>query len=230
LKILSEIRNELIELFGDINYFHMGCDEAYSHATCDNCRKEDPPELFARFLNSVNDDLKSRNIRPFIWGDALLEYEKWEGYIALSRKDQRTHESLDMLSKDFIIADWQYYLKDGEKETETLKHFMSKGFDTVTAPWHNKKNIDACGEMAIKENAFGMMHTTWHTLPMNMRALIFAGSIMWGGEKTGLENPQYYSGAAQTSMAAFLRRIRNSPIDYADAGWRSVEVTEMETS
>ncbi|MCD4823442.1 MAG: family 20 glycosylhydrolase, partial [Phycisphaerae bacterium] len=73
LNILAGVRKELIELFGNVNYFHLGCDEAYSHATCNNCRKHNPAKLFAEFLNSVNDDLKRQEIRPFIWGDALLE-------------------------------------------------------------------------------------------------------------------------------------------------------------
>lgn len=180
LKIIAGVRKELIELFGDINYFHMGCDEAYSHATCDSCRQHAPAVLLAEYLNSVNDDLKSQGIRPFIWGDALLEDSKWEGYIALSRPDQRTHEAMDLLSRDFIIADWQYYLKD-KNQTATFKHFIDSGFDVVTTPWHDFENINVLGEMAIEQNAFGMMLTTWHTLPIKMGIIPRAGSVMWGG-------------------------------------------------
>jgi Glycosyl hydrolase family 20, catalytic domain len=225
LKILAGVRKELIEFFGDIDYFHLGCDEAYSHATCDSCRKHDPAVLLAEYLNSVNADLKSHGIRPFIWGDALLEDTKWEGYIALSRPDQRTHEAMDLLSRDFIIADWQYYLKN-KNQTATFKHFMEKGFDVVTAPWHDFENINVLGELAIEQNAFGMMLTTWHTLPVKMGIIPRAGSVMWGGKDAGKDNPLYMGAYQMTSQAAFLRKIRKGPTDYENAGWRSFEVFE----
>lgn len=221
LKILANVRKELIALFGDIDYFHLGCDEAYSHATCDSCRKHDPAILLAEYLNSVNCDLKSYNVRPFIWGDALLDDSKWDGYMALSRPDQRTHEAIDLLSKDFIIADWQYHIKNKD-QTATIKHFVDKGFDVVTAPCHNMQNIDTLGNMAIEENAFGMMLTTWHTLPANMGSIPRAGSVMWSGsDATIKENP-----LCRTSQATFLRKIRKGTVDYGNAGWRSFEVGE----
>ena len=225
LKILAGVRRELIDLFGDIDYFHLGCDEAYSHATCDSCRKHNPAILLAEFLNSVNADLKKSGVRPLIWGDALLDNTAWEGYSAYSRSDQKTHEAITLLSKDFIIVDWQYRLKD-KKQNATLKYFMDQGFDVITAPWHDPENINALGEMAIAENAFGMMWTTWHTLPMRMNLLPFAGSVMWGGKDAGNGNPQYMSSYRTTTAAAFLRNVRQGPVDYADAGWRSFEVIE----
>lgn len=225
LKILSSIRKELIELFGDVEYFHLGCDEAYSHATCDSCRKHDSAKLLAEYLNSINDDLKNQGIRPFIWGDALLDESKWDGYVALSRADQRTHEAISLLSRDFIIADWQYYLKDKSKDA-TLKHFMDNGFDVVTGPWDDLENIDTLGELAIEQNAFGMMLTTWNTLPSKMNIIPHAGSVMWGGKNAGKEIPQYSSQYQMTSQATFLRKIRKGPEIFANAGWRSFEVCE----
>lgn len=225
LEILAGVRKELIELYGDIDYFHLGCDEAYSHATCDSCRKQNPAVLLGDFLNSVNADLKKAEIRPLIWGDALLDSTKWEGYIAISREDQKTHEAIALLSKDFIIVDWQYGLKD-KAQTATLKFFMDQGFDVLTAPWHNTSNILALGEMAIEEKAFGMMLTTWHTLPSAIMTIPFAGSIMWGGEIAGKEVPQYRSTYRLTAAAAFLRNMRQGPVGFDDAGWRSFEVVE----
>ncbi|MDD5596992.1 MAG: family 20 glycosylhydrolase [Victivallaceae bacterium] len=225
LKLLAEVRRELIEFFGEVEYFHLGCDEAYSHATCDACRQHDPAELLAEYLNAVNTDLKNRNIRPFIWGDALLDASCWNGYIALSRADQRTHEALELLSRDFIIADWQYGIQD-KTQNATVKHFMEHGFDVVTAPWHDTLNIDALGEIAIEQNAFGMMLTTWHTLPVHIDILFHAGNIMWGGKNAGSNNPQY-SRTSITSQAAFLRKIRKGPAAFADAGWRSFETVEI---
>lgn len=225
LKILAGVRRELTELFGDIDYFHVGCDEAYSHATCDSCRQEDPVVLLAEYLNVVNDDLKSYGLRPLIWGDALLDHSKFEGYLANSQANQKTHETLALLSKDFIIVDWQYGVKD-KKQSATVRHFQGQGFEVVTAPWYDDRNILASGEIALEEKIFGMMLTTWHTLPVTMRILPVAGTLMWGGPDAAKDHPAYRE-CAMTSQATFIRRIRKGPVVYSEAGWRSFEVTEL---
>lgn len=225
LKLLAGIRKELLEFFGKVDYFHLGCDEAYSHATCDSCRKHDPAILFAEYLNTVNADLNHYGVRPFIWGDALLDSSKWDGYIALSRSDQKTHDAIALLSRDFIIVDWQYGLKN-TNQNATIRYFMDNGFDVVPAPWHDAENIDALGEMAMEENTFGMMLTTWHTLPRTIEGIPLAGSVMWGGKNAGKDNPQYRSLYRLTAAATFLRNMRKGPVGFADAGWRSFEVVE----
>jgi len=224
LALLKNVRVELMELFGKTDYFHLGCDEARSHATCPECRKHDSPRLLADFLNSVNDDLKSRNVRPFIWGDALLEAGKWEGYIATSRQDQRTHEALDMLSRDFIINDWQYYVIDKAK-TATADWFTQKGFAVLTAPWfdsvkYGDGNIKTLADIAIAQNALGMLLTTWNTLPTTIGGMATAAGAMWGGS----ESLKYYGGI--TVLAAYLRKLRGGSADLKNAGWRKCEVDD----
>ena len=220
LALLKDIRSELMELFGKTDYFHLGCDEAYSHATCPECRKHNSPQLLADYLNSVNADLKSHNVRPFIWGDALLEAGKWEGYIATSRHDQRTHETLDLLSRDFIINDWQYDVVDKTK-TATMDWFVQKGFEVITAPWHGGGNITALADMAIAKNALGMLLTTWHTLPTTINGMATAAVATWG---KGLDNIQHYSTLGL--LATYLRKLRGGPTDFQNAGWRKCEVDD----
>jgi len=219
--LLKNIRAELTDLFGKTDYFHLGCDEASSHATCPECKKYDSPRLLADYLNSVNDDLKSRNIRPFIWGDALLEIGKWEGYIATSRQDQRTHAAIDLLSRDFIINDWQYGVTDITK-TATVDWFIQKGFEVITAPWFDDRNIIALADMAIAKNALGMLLTTWNTLPTRFNSVAVAAGAMWG---KSFENK--YSNPLGL-MAAYLRKLRGGPADFKNAGWRRCEVDEFD--
>ena len=89
------------------------------------------------------------------------------------------------------------------------------------------ENIRALGETALEENAYGMMLTTWHTLPMKIGALQYAGSVMWSGADAGKEVPQYLCAEGKTAAATFLRNIRKGPVFYADAGWFSFEVQEF---
>jgi len=219
LALLKDIRAELMELYGKIDYFHLGCDEARSHATCPKCREYDSPRLLADFLNTINDELKSRNIRPMIWGDALLEAGKWECYIATSQQYQRTHEALDLLSRDFIINDWQYGITDKTK-TATVDWFIKNRFEVITAPWQNVENIIALADMAIVKNAFGMLLTTWNTLPTSIRGLATSSGAMWGGSET----LKYFGGI--TVLSAYLRKLRGGPTDFKNAGWRNCEVDD----
>lgn len=156
----------------------------------------------------------------------MLDSLNWPGYIAISRPDQKTHEAIPLLSKDFIIVDWQYGLKDKEKHA-TLKYFMNQGFDVVTAPWHEGQNISALAEMAIENHAFGMMLTTWHTLPMTIGGIPHAGSLMWGGKDAAGGNSQYMSTYRLTAAAAFVRNMRQGPTNFDDAGWRAFEVIDV---
>lgn len=220
LALLREVRAELCDLFGKTGYFHLGCDEAYSHGSCPECAKHDSPRLWADYLNAVNDDLKRRGTRPIIWGDALLEEGKWPDYIALSRGDQRTHEALDLLSKDFVINDWQYSITD-KGRADTLKHFRAHGFDVITAPWHDVANIEALADMAAGQHSLGMMLTTWHTLPTTIGSVIHAAECMWGGQVAVRRG-----GNSHTSMASFIRKLRGTPAAYLDAGWRAHDVDE----
>lgn len=74
----GSVCDELIAVAGPGRYFHIGCAEAYSHATCDRCRRADPVQLFAGHVNQLAAHLEQRGRRAIMWGDALLERE-WPG-------------------------------------------------------------------------------------------------------------------------------------------------------
>ncbi len=220
--LLKELRSELIELSGTDDYFHLGCDEAYSHASCPECMKKDAHLLLADYLNEVNADLKKSGLRPMIWGDTLMRQKDWDGYIALGTESQRTDRVIETLSRDFIICDWQYYLKEPSLD-RSAKYFIDHGFDLITAPWYECPNISCEGEIAIKHNALGMLLTTWHTLPTTMNCLHHASEVMWGGDartKTARRTHPL------STIAAFQRKLRGSHCSYEEAGWREHEVDE----
>jgi len=226
LNLLKNIRAELMELFFDTDYFHLGCDEAYSHGTCPECRKYNPGELWAEYLNSVNNHLKTYNVRPIIWGDGLLEKSKWKGYIASSSKGRKTHEAINVLSTDFIISDWQYGIHDKEKAA-TVEYFMQKGFDVITAPYSSPDNILTMANIAIEKNIMGMLLTTWNTLPLTMKVLPLTIGAMWNGTEIIHKLTQYEDGYLTTVLSTYLRKLRGKSADFKNAGWRSYEVTDM---
>jgi hypothetical protein len=223
-KLLKSIREELCELAGDGKYFHIGFDEAYSHATCDKCRREDPAKIFGDFLNEISRDLKKSGRRAIMWGDALMRAKDYEGQktTALSREDQRTHEALDTLSKDIIIADWQYRITEGN--VPSLEYFQSKGFDVAPAPWHNRDNIETLAKAAVEQKSFGFMQTTWHTLPEVFYMFNQSAQGSWYPYVEKALSDIINTSIAITTMAGFLRKLVPVNGDYMDAGWSAGEV------
>lgn len=87
---------EYLELFGDVKYFHLGADEAYTLGECPRCKayaaEHSLSELYIDHVNAVAKPLVAKGIRPVIWGDMLLHHP----------------EALDKLSRNIVIYDWLY--------------------------------------------------------------------------------------------------------------------------
>jgi hypothetical protein len=95
---------EYLDVFGDVKYFHIGADEAYSLGQCPRCsayaKEHSLSELYISHINAVSRILTEKGIRPIIWGDMILHHP----------------EALDRLSKKVMIFDWLYdrYYGSGE--------------------------------------------------------------------------------------------------------------------
>lgn len=98
--------DEYLEVFGSVKYFHLGGDEAYAFATCNKCKdasdKLGKNGLYAEYLNDISKPLLEKGIRPGIWGDMILSHP----------------EQIDVISKDFVIWDWNYW--DGDSIPEKV--------------------------------------------------------------------------------------------------------------
>jgi hypothetical protein len=100
-RFLKSWINEYLDLFGEIRYFHLGGDEANVFATCPVCSKSareiGKNKLYAEYLIEIASTLFEKGIKPGIWCDMILKYPK----------------DLEVVPKDFIIWDWNYW--DGDK-------------------------------------------------------------------------------------------------------------------
>ncbi len=223
-KLLDEVVRELAAFAGPGGYFHLGCDEAYSHATCDRCRAAGSPAgLLAEHLNRLAETVASLDRRPIIWGDALLDATRWRHPIeATSRADQQTHLALPELSRSFVIADWQYWLKEGD--VPSVAYFADAGFDVLACPWDNRDNVRTLAHATRAHRAAGMLVTTWDRLPTQLRELVYAASGAWCEDPGVLEGPAF-SPIRFTSTATLLRLLTPVRGRYAQAGWLRHEVT-----
>lgn len=225
-RVLRGLRQELIDLCGSGKYFHLGCDESYSYATCPICSTQDTRRLLADYLNELTVELAAQGRRPIIWGDQLLDTTVWKHpNIATSRPDQRTHEALPLLDKRIVIADWQYSLT--EPKAPTMEHFMKQGFDTLICPWDGHGNNEAMGAAADQAHAFGFMATTWDHLPEYLRLMPTVAGSCWNGAGFDAEKRGQCS---WTEIATMLRKVMPKLPEYHNAGWIGREVLEFDES
>ena len=208
LKLLEKCRAELIDLCGDGSYFHIGCDEAYTFATCEKCRARDRDDIMLEHITNVSDDLRKHGRRAIMWGDMFLDKEKFPAeYECNGRGEPKV---LNKLPKDIVIADWQYNVKTDFASSEV---FVEKGFDVVCCPWNSRGNVNAAINTVKNKSLLGVIGTTWHTLQFMQWLIPYIADVMWGnGGK--LFDQQY-----TLHCAYHVRRCVPSNGDYEKSGF-----------
>ncbi|MDO5566650.1 MAG: family 20 glycosylhydrolase [Planctomycetia bacterium] len=187
-KVLSNIILELIELYDHPKYFHVGCDEAWTAATCKLCRKcEHYDELFLDHLLHIQKLLAKNGARPLIWHDMFLQMgdERWRGYTAFGTPE--TSKLMKRLPKEFVICDWQYGAPKKQESWPTMRYFKENSFDVIASPWERADGIKSQSQQVIKEKYFGALCTTWHHFfGRRMKTILVTSSCaFWGTELKG---------------------------------------------
>ncbi|MBK7105571.1 MAG: family 20 glycosylhydrolase [Ignavibacteriae bacterium] len=105
-KFLMKWVDEYLELFGELKYFHLGGDEAYAFASCKICKSTaneiGENKLYADYLTEIAKPILDKGIRPGVWSDMLLS----------------NPNEINVLPKEFIIWDWNYW--DGDSALERV--------------------------------------------------------------------------------------------------------------
>ena len=212
-ELLSKCVLELYDVFDQPEYFHIGCDEAYSAGTSFIARRKgNYVDALADWITHFHDLLKEKNCRVMMWHDMLVESSEFRGYTVGG--NQRTRGLVDKLPKDIVICDWQY---DAPKENETwptTKYFMDKGFDVLACPWINVKGIRSLGQSVVDKGAYGLLCTTWHKLyGDDMRNIFTAGAnAAWHATPS----PAEHTGAFDRHLRQILPEIEGR--DYRTGG------------
>ena len=219
-ELLRNVCDELCEFAGAGQYFHIGCDEAYSHATCDRCRQGDRVKLFADHVNGLATHLEKRGRRAIMWGDALLERAKWPRPLeANGTPELPTHEALASLSRKIIIADWHYDVTSGD--LPTLKYFREQGFDVLACPWNSPANIRTLAKAAFANHG-GLLMTTWHHLPQSIPTLAWTANCAWSqGQAAAMRQCDW--SLMRSATAAILRELMPPAGKFERTGWNPFE-------
>lgn len=165
-KYLTEIVQELIQIYQNPPFFHIGCDEAYNCGSCSVCEK-DLHGYMLKHIQYFHDLLASQGIRAMMWHDMLLAQDDttWRGYTACGYLFDNTLDLVNELPKDIILCDWEYgspLEKDADKPWPTVRFFREKGFDVMPCPWNNEKGIWSLGDLVHELQLPGIVVTTWH--------------------------------------------------------------------
>lgn len=218
-ELLRKIRLELIELCGEGEYFHIGCDEAYKFEFT-----EENMDSICGFINGIAEELRAEGRRVIVWGDMFLCHRDGHNpknkYECNAPSQEAAKGMLERLDKDIIVADWQYECP--EYPVETAKEFFSGGFDCMLCPWdRGDKNMRAVFKTVKELELFGTIHTTWHTLPHGMPYVLMAA-------KGGYEDIENCSRALmRTPTAALLRKVLPSGGDYERSGWKRFQIDNV---
>ena len=223
-ELLSAVREELMEVCGDGSYFHLGCDEAYAA-----CQDSETVAQMTDYINGLSEELKSKGRRAIMWGDMLLctdDVIKLEGTYYANSKREVSDYLLANLSKDIIIADWQYEATDDT--WITTKKFISYGFSVLCCPWDSEENISSAVSTAKNLEVMGIMETTWHTLITIFPLMVFGGYYAYSyGNKDAL-HPLYKHERAKDTFrchaASIARKVSPSNGQYTKAGWAEKSV------
>jgi hypothetical protein len=160
--IVFDLFDELLDAF-EADALHVGMDEVFLVGSehCTRCRGRAPAQLFAKATNDYHTHLVGeRGVEMLMWGDRLLD-DRTTGYGEWESARNGTHLAIDMISRDIIICDWHYTLRD---EYPSVPLFLQKGFRVWPGGWKEVEAVESLIGYAWRhrdERMLGYLCTTW---------------------------------------------------------------------
>jgi hypothetical protein len=148
LSFLHKWMLEYLDLFGDVKYFHIACDEARLPIVGSGAQGllqgKTPGQVYAEHVNAVSEPLRKRGITPIIWADMALA----------------DHSVLELLSHDVMLFDWRYDLTRGSGKVV----IWGKNGGLKTKAELTKEDISQYGKYLFpKGDAPGVQPETFYT-------------------------------------------------------------------
>jgi hypothetical protein len=165
--IVTDVVDELYDLFDQPEYIHMGGDEA-NHIG-NSLDDDDPGDLYATYANDMADHIKNTHgATPMLWHDMLVTEDNFPDYpSAHGGPPKNTASGRQQLDTDIEMCVWNYGwpTDDGTVPTEypMVETFQNEGFTVNGATWHRHDNIAnltcRCG---WERGVGGMIQTAWN--------------------------------------------------------------------
>jgi hypothetical protein len=163
LQLFGKLYSEVAAIFPSI-YLHGGCDEVnWGGSTLSRkaLQTKTRAQIWAEYLNSLNQISLKLGKQFIVWGDCVLHKEP---------------EILGQLNKNIILMDWNYSDNSSARLHETLQKVGANGSRGIGAPaltcykWGARvgteqlRNIDAFADaylQASDANSLGVILTNW---------------------------------------------------------------------
>ncbi len=209
--LLKEVRRELYDLFGEGEYIHIGCDEAYFISRNEAWRK-----LLPDYLGALTLEVEQEGKRPMLWMDMLLEKGAYPECYTVGEKGE-VEQIQKATAKSTVFVDWQYRVY--QAPIPSLLSLKGCGRDVIGAPWFDKKNYCAHIETLTENDMFGIMLTTWHTLNEHMHTVLDCAK-----ECGAVTYPWTAFAPPRAETATLLRRLSFEGNTYSDSGWMKEQI------
>ena len=121
LNLMQDLFIEIAEIFPS-KYFHIGCDETNwgsNPMTIEALKEKSKNQIWAEYVNKLNAIAKKMGKTSIIWADVPIREE---------------NEILEMLDKDIVLMDWNYWVTDEDKIKTNADMMMNYGFRIIGAP------------------------------------------------------------------------------------------------
>ncbi len=121
-------------------------------------------EILASDVGRIHDWLKQHNVWTAMWGDMMLDHDRWEAEVGDANSQNpffrsgATHLALQKIPRDVFILDWHYNEK---KSYGSIDYFRRNGFKVAGAPWHDPKAAHKFAESIKRFSGQGIIATDW---------------------------------------------------------------------
>lgn len=157
--VIFELIDEMMEAF-ETDTLHIACDEVLHIGKCPTCSKIPKAQLYASWVNSINEHVRSRGGRIMMWGDRLVSVQE-TGYNSWEASETGTEEAINLISKDVVVCDWHY---EDDVKFVSVDLLAKAGFKIMVCPWRNQENAERFLSYAMEHDnghINGVLMTTW---------------------------------------------------------------------
>ncbi len=171
-KIVFDLIDEVMEVFGPLRYIEMGHDEVYTMGVCERCRGKTRAELFAADVNAIYQYLKSKGLGMMIWADMVQDFRYYGA-----------PDAIDMIPKDIIMMDFVWYFRT---EDDIEDRLLDHGFQVMMGNFYSSHYTRFTSRSA-KPGIIGAEVSTWcraneqnFAIHGKLYDFIYSANMLWG--------------------------------------------------
>ena len=213
---------ELIDVCGPCEYFHVGCDESVTFGEDRDYIGKDRTKIVCDYINDMANWLKEKGRKTMIWGDMLLCNPEWKEILQSGESPEEVRRTCEMLDKEIIVIDWQYDVAT-HVDLPSTKSISDYGFKTMIAPWRSPVAIKICADNVIRHGYAGYVQTTWGIIISEICILARGAIATWEDAEKSLAESEM---KIMMNMGEFIRKLLPPKGSYLLSGTKKREIVE----